>query len=65
MGESLVISGFLFSHVWPAHFIAKMKVASLMVEKRKISSFEPFVQISLSALSFAHEAIRIHPVSYS
>ena len=65
MGESLVISGFLFSHVWPAHFIAKMKVASLVVEKRKIPSFEPFAQISLSALSFAHGAIRTHPVSYS
>lgn len=44
MGESLVISGFLFSHVWPAHFIAKMKVASLIVEKRKTPSFEPVVQ---------------------
>ena len=65
MGESLVISGFLFSHVWPAHFIAKMKVASLMVEKRKIPSFELFAQISLYALSFAHGAIRTHPVSYS
>ena len=65
MGESLVISGFLFSHVWPAHFIAKMKVASLVVEKRKIPSFEPFAQISLSALSFAHGAIQTHPVSYS
>ena len=65
MGESLDISGFLSSHVWPAHFIAKMKFASLMVEKRKIPSFEPFVQISLSALSFAHGAIQIYPVSYS
>jgi len=42
-----------------------MKVASLVVEKRKIPSFEPFVQISLSALSFAHGAIQTHPVSYS
>ena len=65
MGGRLNISGFLSSHVWPAHFIAKMKVASLMVEKRKIPSFELFVQISLSDLSFAHGAIRIHPVSYS
>ena len=65
MGESLDISGVLSSHVWPAHFIAKMKVASLMVEKRKIPSFEPFAQISLYALSFAHGAIRTHPVSYS
>ena len=65
MGESLVISGFLFSHVWPAHFIAKMKVASMMVEKRKIPNFEPFAQISLSALSFAHGAIQTHPVSCS
>ena len=65
MGESLVISGLLSSHVWPAHFIAKMKVASLMVEKQKIPNFEPFAQISLSALSFAHGAIRTHPVSCS
>ena len=65
MGESLVISGFLFSHVWPAHLIAKMKVASMMVEKRKIPNFEPFAQISLSALSFAHGAIQTHPVSCS
>ena len=65
MGESLVISGFLFSHVWPDLFIAKMKVASLMVEKRKIPSFEPFVQISLPVLFFVYGAIRTHPVSYS
>lgn len=65
MGESLVISGFLSSHVWPAYFIAKMKVASLIVEKRKIPNFEPFAQISLSALSFAHGAIRTHPASCS
>ena len=65
MGESLVISGFLSSHVWPAHFIAKMKVASLMVEKRKISSFEPFVQINMPDLSFVHAAAQICPVSCS
>ena len=65
MGESLDISGFLSSHVCPAHFIAKMKDASLIVEKRKIPSFEPFVQISLPALFFAHGAIRTHPVFYS
>lgn len=54
MEESLDISGFLSSHVWSAHFIAKMEVASLIVEKRKIPNFELFVQIGLSALSFAH-----------
>ena len=43
----------------------KMKDASLMVEKWKIPSFEPFVQISLSALSFTHGAIRTHPASCS
>ena len=62
MGESLAISGVLFSHVWLAHFIAKMKVASLIVEKRKIPDSEPFVQISLSSLFFVHGAIRTHPV---
>jgi hypothetical protein len=40
-----------------------MKVTSLIVEKRKIPDFEPFAQISLYALSFAHGAIRTHPVS--
>ena len=65
MGESLVISGFLSSHVWSTHFIEKMKVASMIVEKRKIPDFEPFVQISLFALSFAYGAIRTYPVSYS
>ena len=41
MGESLVISGFLSSHVWPAYFIAKMKVVSLIVEKRKYPVLNP------------------------
>jgi hypothetical protein len=63
MEESLIFQA--FSLFMCAHFIAKMKVASLVVEKRKIPSFEPFVQISLSALSFAHGAIQTHPVSYS
>ncbi len=43
--------------------IAKIKVARLVVENRKKPSFEPFVQINLLTLSFAHGAIRTHPVS--
>ena len=65
MGESLDISGFLLSHARSSYHITKTKDASLVVETQKIPSFEPFVQISLSALSFAHGAIRTHPVSCS
>ena len=46
-------------------YLAKMKGVSPVVEKRKIPGFEPFVQISLPTLFFAHGAIRTHPVSCS
>ena len=63
--NALIFQAFSFlMHSLVIH-IAKMKEESLIVEKRKIHSFEPFVQISLSVLSFAHGAIRTHPVSYS
>ena len=63
--KALVFQAFSFLMHSSVIHIAKMKVTSLVVEKQKIPSFEPLVQISLSALFFAHGAIRTHPVSYS
>ena len=60
MGESPVIPGFLSSHAQPGIHIAKMKGASFGIEKRKISGFESFVQVSLSALSLAQKATQIY-----
>ena len=61
----LLFQAFSFLMHSPVINIAKTKGAGFVVEKRKIPSFEPLVQISLSALFFAHGAIRTHPVSYS
>ena len=61
----LLFQAFSFLMHSPVINIAKTKGAGFVVEKRKIPSFEPFVQISLSALSFAHGAIQIYPVSCS
>ena len=61
----LIFQAFSFLVLGPVIHIAKMKDASLVAEKRKKPSFEPYVQISLSDLSFAHGAIQTHPVSYS
>ena len=60
MGESPVIPGFLSSHAQPGIHIAKMKDASFGIEKRKISGFESFVQVSLSVLSLAQKATQIY-----
>ena len=64
-GRALIFQAFSFLMHSSVIHIAKMKDASLVVEKQKTLSFEPFVQISLSALSFANGAIRTHPVSCS
>ena len=64
-GRALIFQAFSFLMHSSVIHIVKMKDASLVVEKQKTLSFEPFVQISLSALSFAHGAIRTHPVSCS
>ena len=61
--KALLFQAFSFLMHSPVINIAKTKGAGFVVEKRKIPSFEPLVQISLSALSFAHGAIRTHPVS--
>ena len=63
--KALLFQAFSFLMHSPVINIAKTKGAGFVVEKRKIPSFEPLVQISLSALFFAHGAIRTHPVSYS
>ena len=63
--KALVFQAFSFLMHSSVIHIAKMKVTSLVVEKQKIPSFESFAQISLPALSFAHGAIRTHPVSCS
>ena len=65
MGESPVIPGFLSSHAQPGIHIAKMKDASFWIEKRKISGFESFVQVSLSVLSLAQKATQIYLAPYS
>ena len=64
-GRALIFQAFSFLMHSSVIHIVKMKDASLVVEKQKTLSFEPFVQISLSALSFAHGAIRTYPVSCS
>ena len=63
--KALLFQAFSFLMHSPVIYIVKIKVTSLVVEKRKIPSFEPFARSSLYALSFAHGAIRTHPVSYS
>ena len=63
--KALIFQAFSFPMHGPVIHITKAKNASLVVKKRKIPSFEPFVQISLSTLSFAHGAIQIYPVSCS
>ena len=63
--EVFLIFAFLSSHVWPAHFIAKMKVASLMVENEKYPVLNSLSRSACLLSPFAHGAIRIHPVSYS
>ena len=63
--KALLFQAFSFLMHSPVINIAKIKDAGFVVEKRKIPSFEPFVQISLYALSFAHGAIQTHPVFYS
>ena len=55
MGENLVISGFLSSHVWPAYFIAKMKVVSLIVEKRKYPDLNPLSRSACPPFSLRME----------
>lgn len=63
--KALIFQAFSFLMHGPVIHITKMKDASLVAEKRKKPSFEPYVQISLSALSFVHGAIQTHPVSCS
>ena len=63
--KALLFQTFSFLMHSPVINIAKIKDAGFVVEKRKIPSFELFAQISLYALSFAHGAIRTHPVSCS
>ena len=60
MGENLVISGFLSSHVWPAYFIAKMKVVSLIVEKRKYPVLNPLSRSACPPFSLRME--RFEPI---
>ena len=63
--KALLFQAFSFLMHSPVTNIAKIKDTSFVVEKRKIPNFEPFAQISLSALSFAHGAIQTNPVSCS